>query len=108
MGGLVARTFIKKYPNRWKHDVGPEKVTEGRRQARHARHAEFGSFAIPQVITGLEGLVRKLARSISVTDRHDLLKPSIHLSALTRCCPRRISDATSHQLYNPGPTANST
>ena len=55
MGGLVARTFIKKYPQRWK--PGSE---SGRLIMLGTPN--HGSFAIPQVMTGVEALVRKLAR----------------------------------------------
>lgn len=51
MGGLVARTFIRDYPKRWQK-MG-RLIMLGT--------PNHGSFAIPQVITGLEGMVRKLA-----------------------------------------------
>ena len=51
MGGLVARTFIRDYPKRW-HKMG-RLIMLGT--------PNHGSFAIPQVITGLEGMVKKLA-----------------------------------------------
>lgn len=58
MGGLVARTFIRDFPKRW------EKMADD--SGRGGRLVmlgtpNHGSFAIPQVITGLEGMVRKLA-----------------------------------------------
>jgi Lysophospholipase len=61
MGGLVARTFIKNYPERWK-TMWDEKGKGG----AGGRLIMFGtpnhgSFASPQVITGLEGMVKKLA-----------------------------------------------
>ena len=61
MGGLVARTFIKKYPDRWKSMWDREKNgLEGGRLIMLGT-PNYGSFAIPQVMTGVESLVRKLA-----------------------------------------------
>ncbi|HKS27623.1 MAG TPA: CHAT domain-containing protein [Pyrinomonadaceae bacterium] len=61
MGGLVARTFIKKYPERWK-GMWDEKEN-GRRGGRLIMLGtpNYGSFAIPQTITGIESMVRKLS-----------------------------------------------
>jgi hypothetical protein len=61
MGGLVARTFIKKYDGRWTKmwdEAGDGKLGGRLVMLGTPNH---GSFAIPQVITGVEGLVRKLA-----------------------------------------------
>jgi len=69
MGGLVARTFIKRYPDRWASMW--DKQGNGRDGGRLIMLGtpNYGSFAIPQVMTGLEGLVRKLAK---VDLRHDV------------------------------------
>ena len=61
MGGLVARTFILDYPDHWKalwdeeHDgkYGGRLVMLGT--------PNHGSYAVPQILTGAEGLIRKLA-----------------------------------------------
>jgi pimeloyl-ACP methyl ester carboxylesterase len=62
MGGLVARTFIKNYPARWESMW--DKAGNGRRGGRLIMLGtpNHGSFAVPQIITGLEGMVQKLAR----------------------------------------------
>ncbi|MEA2175958.1 MAG: hypothetical protein QOD00_3550 [Blastocatellia bacterium] len=66
MGGLVARTFINKYKERWESmwDKGDasQKRAEGTTGGRLIMLGtpNHGSFAIPQVITGIEGLVKKL------------------------------------------------
>jgi hypothetical protein len=61
MGGLVARTFVKKHKARWevmrRKDPG---LSSGGRLVQLGT-PNFGSFAIPQVFTGVEGLVRKIA-----------------------------------------------
>jgi pimeloyl-ACP methyl ester carboxylesterase len=59
MGGLVARTFIRDYPARW-DKMASKDLAEGGRLVMLGT-PNHGSFAIPQVITGLEGMVRKLA-----------------------------------------------
>jgi pimeloyl-ACP methyl ester carboxylesterase len=60
MGGLVARTFIRDHADRWR------KMADARNPDNSGRLVmlgtpNHGSFAIPQVLTGLEGMVRKLA-----------------------------------------------
>lgn len=59
MGGLVARTFIRDYPKRWEKMANGAPGSGGRLVMLGTPN--HGSFAIPQVITGLEGMVRKLA-----------------------------------------------
>jgi pimeloyl-ACP methyl ester carboxylesterase len=61
MGGLVARTFAKKHPRRWDamRRADPTLARGGR--LVQLGTPNFGSFAIPQVITGVEGLVKKIA-----------------------------------------------
>ena len=61
MGGLVARTFIKKYPDRWRSMWDREGNGKDGGRLIMLGTPNYGSFAIPQVITGLEGLVQKLA-----------------------------------------------
>ena len=60
MGGLVARTFIKKYANRWKTMWDAD--TKGKSGGRLIMLGtpNHGSFVVPQFITGLEGVVKKL------------------------------------------------
>src|SRR5215208_6245763 len=64
MGGLVARTFIMDHAAQWER-MGGRLVMLGT--------PNYGSYAIPQVITGLEGLVRKLALVDLSHDVGDLL-----------------------------------
>jgi pimeloyl-ACP methyl ester carboxylesterase len=59
MGGLVARTFIQKFPERWASMKDGDDMKLGGRLVMLGTPNQ-GSFAIPQVITGIEGLVRKL------------------------------------------------
>ncbi|HVF48911.1 MAG TPA: CHAT domain-containing protein [Pyrinomonadaceae bacterium] len=61
MGGLVARSFIKKYPDRWASmwDASGDGRAGGRLVMLGT--PTYGSFIIPQVITGIEPMVIKLA-----------------------------------------------
>jgi pimeloyl-ACP methyl ester carboxylesterase len=61
MGGLVSRTFILKYPERWKRawDSRRNGIAGGRLIMLGTPN--HGSFAIPQIATGVEASVRKLA-----------------------------------------------
>lgn len=64
MGGLVARTFVARQPEQWKAMRG-RLVMLGT--------PNHGSFAIPQAITGLDPLVRKLALADLRRNREELL-----------------------------------
>lgn len=61
MGGLAARTFIANYPERWRSmwDQKSGGIDGGRLVMLGTPNR--GSYTIPTVITGLEGMVRKLA-----------------------------------------------
>ncbi len=102
MGGLVARTFIKKYPDRWRtmwDDKGNGKA--GGRLIMLGTPNQ-GSFSIPQVITGLEGLVRKLATVDLRHNRQELLETfnSFVGSYQMLPSPEEMSDIA--PLYNSG------
>jgi hypothetical protein len=62
MGGLVSRTFIKRHPKRWA--TMWDKASNGKAGGRLIMLGtpNHGSFDIPQIITGLEPTVRKLAK----------------------------------------------
>ncbi len=69
MGGLVARTFIADYPDHWKAMWDGE--NDGKYGGRLVMLGtpNHGSYAVPQILTGTEGLIRKLEL---VDLRHDL------------------------------------
>jgi pimeloyl-ACP methyl ester carboxylesterase len=64
MGGLVARTFIQAYPERWGKMLDKDASRPGAQGGRLIMLGtpNHGSFAALQVITGLERIVRWLAR----------------------------------------------
>lgn len=59
MGGLVARTFMKNHPERWKKMRGKEEGAGGRLIMLGTPN--HGSFMIPQAIAGIAPIVRQLA-----------------------------------------------
>ena len=59
MGGLVARTFIKNHPERWKKMRGDKEGAGGRLIMLGTPN--HGSFMIPQAIAGIAPIVRQLA-----------------------------------------------
>jgi pimeloyl-ACP methyl ester carboxylesterase len=63
MGGVVSQTFIKNHAQRWKSMWDEQSEPKGQRGGRLVMLGTptYGSFIIPQVITGLEPMVRKLA-----------------------------------------------
>ncbi len=62
MGGLVSRTFIKRHPKRWEAMWDSE--SNGKLGGRLVMLGtpNHGSFTIPQIMTGLEPTVKKLAK----------------------------------------------
>ncbi|HYJ88726.1 MAG TPA: CHAT domain-containing protein [Pyrinomonadaceae bacterium] len=63
MGGVVSQAFIKNHVARWKSMWDDKPEAKGARGGRLVMLGtpSYGSFIIPQVITGLEPMVRKLA-----------------------------------------------
>ena len=63
MGGLVARTFITQYPERWAAMQDKQSKPAGRLGGRLVMLGtpNHGSFSIPQAITGLLDVIGKLA-----------------------------------------------
>jgi hypothetical protein len=93
MGGLVARSFIKTYGDRWKTMKGRLVMLGTPNQ---------GSFAIPQVITGLEGMVRKLAMLDLRHSAHDLLSTFNSFVGSYQMMPSHLAMPTMERLYDAG------
>ena len=102
MGGLVARTFAKKYSDRWKTmwDQSGKGKAGGRLVMLGTPN--HGSFAIPQVITGLEGLVRKLALLDFRHSAHDLLSTFNSFVGSYQMLPSPLVMSSIRELYNSG------
>ncbi|HEU5458996.1 MAG TPA: CHAT domain-containing protein [Pyrinomonadaceae bacterium] len=102
MGGLVARTFIKKYADRW-HTMWdqPGNGKDGGRLIMLGT-PNYGSFAIPQVITGVEGLVRKLALLDLRHDIRDLLETFNSFVGSYQMMPSPAEMTSIKDLYEAG------
>lgn len=102
MGGLVARTFAKRYKERW--GTMWDKNGKGKAGGRLIMLGtpNMGSFAIPQVITGLEGLVRKLALLDLRHDVHDLLQTFNSFVGSYQMLPSSLVMPALKDLYNSG------
>jgi hypothetical protein len=102
MGGLVARAFIKKYDARWKTmwDTKGNGKAGGRLVMLGTPNQ--GSFAIPQVITGLEDIVRKIARVDFRHNRHDLLATFNSFVGSYQMLPSALAIPGITDLYNSG------
>jgi pimeloyl-ACP methyl ester carboxylesterase len=102
MGGLVARTFIANYPNRWRTmwDGKSDGALGGRLVMLGTPN--MGSFAIPQVMTGLEGLVRKLALLDVRHNVEELLETFNSFVGSYQMLPSPDAAPNVEQLYNAG------
>lgn len=74
MGGLVARSFIKLFPDRWRKMWDADGNGAGGGRLVMLGTPNYGSFIIPQVITGLEPMVRMLAMVDVVHGLNGVLK----------------------------------
>jgi pimeloyl-ACP methyl ester carboxylesterase len=61
MGGLVARALMLKYPERWRTLADPDGSLRRGGRLIMLGTPNFGSFAIPQVLTGANDVLQKLA-----------------------------------------------
>jgi CHAT domain len=100
LGGLVARTFIKNYPDRWSTMWDGE--TGGRRGGRLVMLGapNHGAFSVPQAITGLEAVVAKLALVDTVHAPHELLDTFNSFPALFQMLPSPIVSVANEALYD--------
>jgi pimeloyl-ACP methyl ester carboxylesterase len=111
MGGLVARTFIKKFPKRWEtmkgEGQGPDGMELGGRLVMLGT-PNYGSFSIPQVLTGIEGLVKKLTMLDFRHDSAQLLEVFNSFVGTYQMLPSPFKMKDMEKLYNAGIYPNST
>jgi hypothetical protein len=102
LGGVVARTFIKRYGERWASMW--DKQGKGRAGGRLVMLGtpNHGSFAIPQVITGLEGTIQKLALLDIRHDTRELLETFNTFPGTYQLLPSTLIMPTMQPLYNAG------
>jgi pimeloyl-ACP methyl ester carboxylesterase len=102
MGGLVARTFIKKYGGRWKTMWDRDGNGKAGGRLVMLGTPNQGSFAIPQVITGLEDIIRKIALVDIRHSVHDLLATFNSFVGSYQMLPSPLAMPAINGLYNSG------
>ncbi len=102
MGGLVARTFIKRHGTRWKKMWDGQSKSKGKAGGRLIMMGtpNHGSFAIPQVITGIEKMVGLLAIADSFHSRAQLLEIFNSFVGSFQMLPSHIIKPEMAPLYN--------
>jgi len=102
MGGLVARTFIQNYSARWNSmwDEDDNGCRGGRLIMLGTPN--HGSFTIPQVLTGIEGLVKKLALLDLAHSRRDLIDIFASFPGLYQMLPSPLVNENYQRLYEAG------
>lgn len=106
MGGLVARTFIKRHGARWKKmwDRRSKGKTGGRLIMMGTPN--HGSFAIPQAITGIEKMVGLLDKADRFHSRAELLEIFNSFVGTYQMLPSHIIKPAMSPLYNSATYAN--
>lgn len=101
MGGLVARTFIKRHPKRWAAmlDTKPGGKLGGRLVMFGTPN--HGSFVVPQIITGLEPLVRKLAKFDLRNGLDDVLRVVNTFVGTYQMLPSPLLNESYERFYKP-------
>jgi hypothetical protein len=102
MGGLVARTFIKKHGPRWDDMRRKDPSLRSGGRLVQLGTPNFGSFAIPQVITGVEGLVRKIALLDLRHNTQELLRTFNSFVGSYQMLPSPFRMETLERLYSAG------
>ncbi|HVF49459.1 MAG TPA: CHAT domain-containing protein [Pyrinomonadaceae bacterium] len=102
MGGLVARTFIKKYRTRWEAMARKDPNFRSGGRLVQLGTPNFGSFAIPQVITGVEGLVKKIALLDLTHSLQELLHTFNSFVGSYQMLPSPFVMEKMEKLYNSG------
>ena len=102
MGGLVARTFIRRYEERWNVMRKQDRDFKSGGRLVMLGTPNHGSFAIPQVITGIEGLVRKIALIDLRHNTQELLSTFNSFVGSYQMLPSPLVMPSMKRLYNSG------
>jgi pimeloyl-ACP methyl ester carboxylesterase len=92
MGGLVARWYIRENRARW--DTQQSRLIM-------LGTPNYGSFAVPQIITGLEGLVRKIATLDRHNDRRQIAAIANSFPGSLQMMPSPAKMPQLEALYDP-------
>lgn len=98
MGGLVARTFIQRFPRRWKAMQATDGSGRGGRLIMLGT-PNHGSFAVPQIITGLEKKIRQIAKIDLPHSRSEVLKVVNSFPGSYQMLPSPLVMPTMKPLY---------
>jgi pimeloyl-ACP methyl ester carboxylesterase len=101
MGGLVARTFILNHEARWR--TMWDKEGKGRRGGRLVMLGtpNHGSFAVPQILTALEPMIKKLAFLDLTHSKADLAQIASTFCGAYQMLPSPLVDEKFARLYEP-------
>jgi len=102
MGGLVARTFIKRHPKRWRSmwDTSSNGRSGGRLVMLGTPN--HGSFAIPQLVMGLNDVIKKLALLDVRHNLQDLLNITTTFVGTYQMLPSPYAMPGMEKLYEAG------
>jgi pimeloyl-ACP methyl ester carboxylesterase len=100
MGGLVARTFIKNHPDRWKKMSSSDGRSGGRLIMLGTPN--HGSFAIPQAITGVATMVKRLALLDVAHNTTELLQVLNSFVGSYQMLPSPLRVSGMDRLYDAG------
>ncbi|HEY0738657.1 MAG TPA: CHAT domain-containing protein [Herpetosiphonaceae bacterium] len=105
LGGVVARTFVRHAPERWA--TMRDTVTDMRAGGRLIMlgSPNYGSFVIPQVLTGLSHLVGELDEIDLRHNRNEILNIVHSFTGLYQMLPSPFIERGADQLYRPGDLA---
>ncbi|MCP9493661.1 MAG: CHAT domain-containing protein [Pyrinomonadaceae bacterium MAG19_C2-C3] len=99
MGGLVARTFIKNHRRRWETAQDTKHNLKAGGRLVMLGTPNHGAFCVPQILTGLEPIIRKIALFDLRHDLEELLEISNTFVGSYQMLPSQILDANMAKLY---------
>ena len=102
MGGLVARSFIQRHPQRWRSmwSGGADRRSRGGRLVMLGT-PNHGSYLVPQVLCGLADTVWKVERLDLTRDMGGMLRVIHTFPGLYQLLPSPIADLDAKALYDP-------
>ncbi|QDV34795.1 CHAT domain-containing protein [Tautonia plasticadhaerens] len=102
MGGLVARSFIQRHPQRWRSmwAGGADRRSRGGRLVMLGT-PNHGTYLVPQVLCGLANTVWKIERLDITRDMGGLLRVIHSFPGVYQLLPSPIADLDAKALYDP-------
>ncbi|RUL88560.1 CHAT domain-containing protein [Tautonia sociabilis] len=102
MGGLVARSFIQRHPERWRSmwSAGADRRSRGGRLVMLGT-PNHGSYLVPQVLCGLANTVWMIERLDLTRDMAGMLRVVHSFPGVYQLMPSPIVDLDAKPLYDP-------